>query len=110
MIGAGVDDPDVASGVVWASAADAPDFRTLGMLEDLGEGGASVNLGDGAERDEVENGYGAVGAAGNVSVEMQAGTKEGRAMLAKKDDDQRNEKNDEDEVDTEVFGARHWSK
>ena len=99
--GACVENPDVAGAV-----ADAPDFSAFGMLAHVGGAGADVDLLRGLERDEVDDGDGAVG-GGDVGVNAQAGTKERGAMFAKKNDDEGSEQDDEEEVEAEAFEVGH---
>ena len=102
MSGASVDNPEVT-----ARAADAPDFVAMRMLENIGESGAGEDFGDGTKRNEIDDRDSAVGAAGDIGVEVEAGAKEGRTMFAEENDDQRYEENEEKEVDAEVFAMRH---
>ena len=63
----------------------------------------------GWERDEVDDGDGAVG-GGDVGVNAQAGTKERGATFAKKNDDEGSEQDDEEKVEAEAFEVGHWMK
>jgi len=107
LVGGGIEDEDVA-----ASVADAPDFVAFRVLAEVGDGGAGLRglgdgeFGDGLELGEINDGERAV-VGGDVGVHVEIGAEEGGAMLAEKDDDRGNEEEKRDEVDAEVFGARH---
>ena len=77
------------------------------MFAQIGDAGADGNLSEDAEIGEVEDGDGAV-VGGDVGVEMEIRAKEGGAMFAEKDDDEKDEKDGESEVDAEGCEAAHW--
>ena len=102
MIGARVEDPNVAAG-----AAYAEDFGASGMLAHAGESWADGEAGDGLEFDEVDDGDIAV-SGGDVGGEVEVRAEEGGAMVAQKDDDGSEGQGGEQEVETKVSGAAHF--
>jgi hypothetical protein len=77
------------------------------VLAHVGDAGADVDFLHRLQRDEVDDGDGAVG-GGDVGVNAQAGTEEGGAMFAEEDDEKGNEQDGEQEVEAEAFEVGHW--
>jgi len=92
-----------------AGRGDAPDFVALGVLAEVGDGGAERNFGDGLKFGEVDDGEGAVGGR-DVGVHVEVGAEERGAVFAKKDGGGGGEEDEEKEVGAEVFGKGHGMK
>jgi len=104
LVGARIENEDVAAGV-----ADTPDFVTLSVFAEIGDGRADGNFGDGVERDEIDDGEGAVG-GGDVGVHVEGGVEEGGAMLVEDDDGGGEKEGEEDKIDADGFERRHVVK
>jgi len=101
LIAARVQDPNVAPG-----AADTPNFAAFGVFEDFAQRGTRIDFANGPQADEVHNRDAPVLGA-HVGIQVQPGPQERGPVLAQEKDDAKDDENGQDEIDAEIFGARH---
>ena len=92
---------------VAARRADPPDFVAFGMFAEIGDGRPNGNFCDRMQADKIDDGDGAVGGRG-VSVHVQVGAQERRAMVLEDDDGPEDKEDREQRIDAEVLQGRHW--